>query len=82
MPTALTSIEWPVLRRDGNSATLTIPVTPFLKSALETEAWESQLTLAEYVRTLLGSRGKYARTVGLPGNYLIGVLQKQKKAGR
>ena len=67
------------MRRDGNSATLAIPVTPFLKSALETEAWESQLTLAEYVRTLLSSRGKWARTVGKPGGYLIGQISKPVK---
>lgn len=56
-------------RPPGLKATLSIPVTSALKTALELEAWESQLTLPEYVRGLLTRRGKWARSVGRPGGY-------------
>jgi hypothetical protein len=58
-------------RRDGNTAQLVVAVSPALKAALEIEAWESSMTLGDYLRHLLSTRGKFARTVGKPGNYLV-----------
>lgn len=60
------------MKRDpGHKATLTIPVTTALKTQLELEAWECQLTLSQYIRGLLERRGKWARTVGRAGGYDI-----------
>lgn len=59
-------------RRDpGLRATLTVPVTTALKTQLELEAWESQMSLPEYVRGLLSRRGKWARAIGSAGGYDI-----------
>jgi predicted HicB family RNase H-like nuclease len=44
-----------------------VPVA--LRAALEVEAWESGLSLSEYVAGLLERRGKWARSVGKPGGY-------------
>ena len=57
---------------------ITLKVTPLLHAELSAEAWESNMELNDYVRTLLSSRGKWARMVGKPGGYLIGELAKQK----
>lgn len=51
--------------------TLRIPITSALKAQLELEAWECQKKLDEYVRDLLKTRGKWARTVGRAGGYLL-----------
>lgn len=57
-------------RRDpGLRSTLTIPVTTALKTQLELEAWECQMSLGAYVRGLLTRRGKWARSVGSAGGY-------------
>ncbi len=57
-------------RRDpGLRATLTVPITTALKTQLELEAWESQMSLPEYVRGLLSRRGKWARARGYAGGY-------------
>lgn len=58
-------------RRDGNDAQLVVPVTPALKAALSVEAWESGMSLPEYIRDLLKFRGKFARTVSRPGGYHV-----------
>jgi hypothetical protein len=77
------SAGWSVRRtRDGRTALITCHVTPTVKAQVLTEAWESQLSVDEYVGTLLSSRGKFARTIGKPGGYLIGELMKQKRAKR
>ena len=58
-------------RPPGLKATLTIPVTTALKTQLELEAWECQMSLREYVAGLLKRRGKWARGVGSRGGYDI-----------
>jgi hypothetical protein len=58
-------------RRDGNSATLMVPITEAMKAALTAEAWESGMSLPEYIRTLLKTRGKFARTAMRPGGYHV-----------
>jgi hypothetical protein len=55
----------------GRTATIHFTVTPALKAALEVEAWESGDSLPDYLRRLLETRGKFARTVGKPGGYLV-----------
>jgi hypothetical protein len=78
-------VGWSVRRtraREGRTASITCHVTPTVKAQILTEAWESSLSMDEYVGTLLSSRGKFARTVGKPGGYLIGELMKQKRARR
>lgn len=56
-------------RKNPGTVNLTVPVSRALKTALELEAWESQKTLAQYVRGLLEHRGKWARSVGAGGGY-------------
>jgi len=51
-------------RSPAHPATLHIPMTTALKTALELEAWECQQTTNEYVRGLLERRGRWMRTVG------------------
>lgn len=51
-------------RPAGRTERLTLSITPALKLALETEAWEEQRSLSDYVRRLLERRGVWARTVG------------------
>lgn len=58
-------------RPHGLRATLTVPVTTALKTQLELEAWECQMSLPEYVRGLLKRRGKWARSLGGAGGYDI-----------
>jgi hypothetical protein len=48
-----------------------VPVTEIMKVQLELEAWEMQKTLPEYIRGLLRTRGKFARTVGRGAEYLV-----------
>lgn len=55
-----------------------ITMSLLLKAELEAEAWESSLTLTAYIRKLLSSRGKFERTVGQAGGYLIGPTQPRK----
>jgi hypothetical protein len=50
---------------------ITFTVTAAFKAELDAEAWESQRSLADYVRGLLERRGKWARTVGTAGGYDI-----------
>jgi hypothetical protein len=61
----------PDRRPPGLNATLHIPVTTALKTQLELEAWECQLSLKQYVAGLLKRRGKWARTVSCAGGYDI-----------
>jgi len=58
-------------RPPGLKSTLTIPVTTALRTQLELEAWECQMSLKEYVGGLLKRRGKWARTVSCAGGYDI-----------
>jgi hypothetical protein len=51
-------------RPPAHPATLHVPISTALKTALELEAWECQLSLNDYVRGLLKRRGRWARTVG------------------
>jgi len=71
-----------VKRDPGHRATLTIPVTTALKTQLELEAWESQLSLPEYVRGLLTRRGKWARAIGSAGGYDICAPLPLSQRGR
>ncbi len=48
---------------------IAVNVSPALKAELETEAWEEQRSLSDYVRGLLTRRGKWARSVGTSGGY-------------
>lgn len=50
---------------------LALRISPVLKAELELEAWESGQPLGAYVCGLLASRGKWARTVGKAGGYLL-----------
>ena len=59
------------MARVPRTARIALNVTPALKTALETEAWEEQRTLSDYVRGLLERRGKWARSVGNVGGYEI-----------
>jgi hypothetical protein len=61
-------------RPPGLKSTLTIPVTTALKTQLELEAWECQMSLKEYVGGLLKRRGKWARAIGSRGGYDIQSL--------
>jgi hypothetical protein len=70
------------VRRDGRSATITCHVTPTTKAQVTAEAWESGLSMDEYVGTLLSSRGKWKRMVGSAGNYLLGPTEKGKRGRR
>lgn len=56
-------------RPPGLKATLVIPISRVLYTELELEAWESQMSVTEYVRGLLQRRGKWARSVGTAGGY-------------
>lgn len=57
--------------RNDRTARISFSVTPILKAALEIEAWESGQKLDEYLRTLLETRGKFARSAGKAGGYLL-----------
>jgi hypothetical protein len=61
----------PYLTMARFNAHINIAMTPAMKAALEVEAWESGLKLTDYVRSLLESRGKFARTVGKSGGYHV-----------
>jgi hypothetical protein len=65
-------------RRDGRTAQLVVAVSPALKAALSVEAWECGETLPDYLRGLLETRGKHARSVGRAGGY---GLQGPAKSG-
>jgi hypothetical protein len=62
----------------GRTAILSLSVTPALKTALELEAWESQMKLSDYVRGLLERRGKWARSATRAGGYDIGPPKEQR----
>jgi hypothetical protein len=63
----------------GRTANIAFKVTPAMKAALEIEAWESgEKNLGDYIRKLLETRGKFARSVGKAGGYLV---QGPAKAG-
>ncbi len=66
--------------RDPRTEKISISVTTALKTELEAEAWESQRTLADYVRGLLERRGKWARSVGQAGNYDIMAPETARKS--
>ena len=53
------------------TAHIAFTVTPRLKAELQVEAWESGMKLGEYIRYLLDTRGKYARSVGKAGGYAV-----------
>jgi hypothetical protein len=72
----------PDRRPPGLNATLHIPVTTALKTQLELEAWESQLTLKEYVAGLLQRRGKWARAQGHAGGYDLQAELPPSQRGR
>ena len=55
----------------GRTAHIAFSVTPRLKAELSVEAWESGMKLGEYIRYLLDTRGKYARSVGKAGGYAV-----------
>lgn len=57
---------------------ISFTVTPTLKAALETEAWEEQRSLSDYIRGLLERRGRWARTVGKSNKYDIGPERVKK----
>lgn len=70
-------------RPPGLNATLHIPVTLALKTQLELEAWECQLTLKAYVAGLLTRRGKWARACGHAGGYdLMAELPPSQRGHR
>lgn len=52
-------------------------VTPSLKTQLETEAWEEQRSVSDYVFGLLLRRGKWARTMADAGGYDLMVPAKK-----
>ena len=59
-----------------------VSLTEALKAELETEAWEEQRTLSDYIFGLLQRRGKWARTVGTAGGYdLIAPLPAKRGGG-
>lgn len=55
----------------NRTAHIAFTVTSRLKTELELEAWESGMKLGEYIRYLLDTRGKYARSVGKAGGYAV-----------
>lgn len=65
-------------RNPANTASVTVYMTPAMKLALETEAWEVQRSLADYVRGLLARRGKWARSVGNAGGYDLGPAEPEE----
>jgi hypothetical protein len=65
--------------RNERTESIVFSCTPALKLALQTEAWEEQLKLGEYVRGLLERRGKWSRSVGRPGGYDIALPAKVKE---
>jgi hypothetical protein len=58
-------------RPPRRTAQISFSVSPELKATLEIESWESQMSLSNYIRGLLERRGKWARSVGVPGGYDI-----------
>lgn len=58
------------LRRDPTDVPIKVYVSKTLYAELEAEAWEEGRDLSGYVRRLLTTRGKFARTVGTAGGYL------------
>jgi hypothetical protein len=60
---------------------ITFAVTRELKIMLEAEAYEEQRSLSEYIYRLLLTRGKFARTVGSAGGYMIGPAEVPKQEG-
>jgi len=63
--------------RNPRAAKIAISVTPAMKAELETEAWEEQRTLSDYIYGLLERRGKWARNVGKAGGYDIAKLPSE-----
>jgi hypothetical protein len=66
-----------IRRRSNRTERLGLSITPALKSELETEAWESQRSLSDYVFGLLQNRGKWQRSIGSAGGYLLGPAKKK-----
>ena len=58
-------------QRDPRAARIAVWMTPAMKAELETEAWEEQRSLSDYICGLLQRRGKWARSVGKAGGYDI-----------
>jgi hypothetical protein len=56
--------------RDPTDVKIAVYVSKALHAELEAEAWEEERDLSAYIRRLLSSRGKWARTVGTAGGYL------------
>jgi hypothetical protein len=65
--------------RDFRTERIAFTVTPKLKLELETEAWESQRSLADYCRGLLERRGKWARSCGSAGGYDLQIPELARK---
>jgi hypothetical protein len=57
--------------RPRRTVSISVSVTPALKAELETEAWEENRSLSQYIAGLLARRGKWARTVGTAGGYEV-----------
>jgi hypothetical protein len=66
-------------RSDPRTERISFTVTPAFKLEIAAEAWESQRSLADYVRGLLERRGKWARTVGTAGGYDIQAPELARK---
>jgi hypothetical protein len=60
---------------------IAVSVSLALKAELESEAWESQLSLSQYVRGLLTRRGKWARSCGQQGGYDLAAELPPSKRG-
>jgi hypothetical protein len=56
-------------RTDPSDAKITVYVPKTMHAELEAEAWEEGRDLSGYVRRLLTTRGKWARSVGEAGGY-------------
>jgi hypothetical protein len=55
---------------DPTDVKIAVYVSKTLHAELEAEAWEEGRDLSGYIRRLLTTRGKWARTVGQAGGYL------------
>jgi hypothetical protein len=70
------------MRAGPRLSAISVRITPALKAELESEAWEEQRTLSQYVAGLLERRGKWSRSVGTAGGYdLQAPLPASKQGG-
>lgn len=54
-----------------NTRQLSVYISAVLYAELQAEAWEEHRTVSDYVRKLLSTRGKWARSTGTAGGYAI-----------